>query len=153
MCNVCNTGVYGRSGCAYSSNGTASGTPVVNNGCSCGCWNGGWQRVCRDACGNIVVRNVNCCCNQNASCGCGNCGCSGNGNASSSTGSNQNCNQNCNQNGNGFFRCVTFCGYGNNSVQTRSNSGCGWASYYARQYGLTCDDNAECAYNFSNTQL
>jgi hypothetical protein len=54
---------------------------------------------------------------------------------------------------------VTFCGYGvgqanasqGTATQADTPFGCNCAAaYYARQYGLTCDDNAECSYNFTN---
>ena len=121
MYNVCNTGVNNRQG-----------------GCSYGYWNGCGQRVCRDCCGNLIVYN-------RTACGCCQQLC-GNGTGNDTTQQN---NGNTGTNGNGVFRCVTFCGYGNNGVQPRSGGNCG-LSYYARQYGLTCDDNAECAYNYTN---
>ena len=134
MYNVYNTGVNNRSG-----------------GCSCGCWNGGWQRVCRDACGNLMVRNANSGCGCQCNCCHHQCGCNtGNGTVGNNgtTGSNGGTGTN-----NGVFCCVTFCGYGNDygttTVQPRSGCRCG-SSYYARQYGLTCDGNGECTYNFTN---
>ena len=155
MCNVYNSGGYGRMGCLYG-NGTGV-TNTGNGGYACGCWNGYYQRMCRDLCGNIVVRNTGCGC-QRQCCGCP-CyhGCGGNNVGTGNNGVTGN-NGNGGTNGNGVFRCVTFCGYGNglgnNTQNTGTNGtatcGCGNA-YYARQYGLTCDDNADCVYNF-NTQ-
>lgn len=136
MYNVCNAGFGNRSGCGGATYQTMGGG-------SCGCMGGTYQRVCRDACGNLFVRNtVNCnpcCCCQQSCCGCGN--------NNSTTGNNGTTNTN------GVFRCVTFCGYdnGNANANARNRSGCNCAaSYYARQYGLTCDDDGECAYNFTN---
>ena len=162
MCNVWNTGVYTRNGCrcggyttvnTINTTNTTNGTGDVNG--FCGYWNGTWQRMCRDACGNILTRNggggCGCqqcchhCCQRPCCCGCnvgngttGNNGVTGNNGGTVGIG-----------NGNGVFRCVTFCGFGNGVTQTtgtaRTND---CDTYYARQYGLTCDDNAECVYNF-----
>ena len=140
MYNVCNAGVTNRCGGGMTSYQSTNG----GIGCSCGCWNGCWQRVCRDGCGNLLVRNVN---NgyTNNTCGCCHytCGCgTGNGAAVGNNG-------NTGTNGNGVFRCMTICGYGNGTAQNRSGCNCA-LSYYARQYGLTCDDGGDCAYNFTN---
>ena len=147
MCNAYNSGGYGC--CGFGTNVAAN----TNTSCGrviCGYWNGGYQRMCRDACGNILTRNMcgcqrpTCCCPCCRPCGCG-CG-GGNGNGGGTAGNNGNGTTN----GNGGFSCVTFCGYGNNLTQptgvaTTNNNA---AAYYAQQYGLTCDDNAECVYNF-----
>ena len=141
MCNVFNTCVNNR--CGYA----ATIAQATGSTCSCGCWNGCWQRVCRDGCGNLIVRNVNQC--NTCGCGCCNNSCGGSNNNDTATGNTGNGTTNTN----GVFRCVTFCGYGNGNVNgnARNRSGCNCASaYYARQYGLTCDDNGECAYNFTN---
>ena len=164
MCNVCNSGAYGRSscgcafnrlnaltstssGCAYNTTANSGNGYGCSNGCSCGCWNGTWQRLCRDACGNILARNgFNFCCCQQHHCHnhCCNCGCCcGNGNTSGNNGGTTT------QNGNGSFQCITFCGYGNAATQnTAGRTATNTAAYYARQYGLTCDDNADCVYNY-----
>ena len=128
MCNVYNSGGYGRMGCLYG-NGTGV-TNTGNGGYVCGCWNGYYQRMCRDFCGNIVVRNTGYGC-QRQCCGCP-CyhGCGGNNVGTGNNGVTGN-------NGNGGTNGTATCGCGN--------------AYYARQYGLTCDDNADCVYNF-NTQ-
>ena len=159
MCNVWNTGAYTRNGCCggfttVNTINTANTTNRTGNVDGfCGYWNGTWQRMCRDACGNILTRNggyCGCqhychpCCQPRPCCPCG-CnvgnGTTGNngvtGNNGGTTG------------GNGGFRCITFCGFGNGLTQTtgtptRTNTD----AYYARQYGLTCDDNADCVYNF-----
>lgn len=158
MCNFCNSGVYTRTGygcgCGTTTvNGTATvnGTGRTTAGYTCGYWNGGYQRMCRDACGNILTRNTcgygchqHCCpCWQPCHCCCGN----GNGNGGGTAGNNGGTAGNGNgTTGNGVFRCITFCGYGNNlTQQTATNNA---AAYYAQQYGLTCDDNAECVYTF-----
>ena len=159
MCNICNMGGNRSGGCA-------STFQTTGNNCSCGCWNGTYQRICRDGCGNLIVRNTtgcnscgcgcgcchhSCCCNH--ACCCNPCGNTGNDNSTAGN------NGNTGTNTNGVFRCVTFCGYGvgqananqSNASQTNTPFGCNCAAaYYARQYGLTCDDNAECSYNFTN---
>ena len=129
MCNVCNMGISNRCGGGYTPYQSREG---VSCGCSCGCF----QRVCRDACGNLYVCNVN---------QCNMCGCStGNGPATGNNGGNG-------TNTNGVFRCVTFCGYGNGNGAASNRSGYNCAStYYARQYGLSCDDSGECSYNFTD---
>ncbi len=113
MCNFCNVG---RSTC----------------GCgSCGClanslFAGSNQSICRDACGNIRVRQCGC---QNQ-CGCNhNCCCQNScGSNSGNTGSNDA------STGNGQFTCLTFCGNAaTNGTASASNAANG---YYARQYGL-----------------
>ena len=151
MCNAYNSGVYGYGCCGYGATATANTATTNTTGGArlvCGYWNGGYQRMCRDACGNVLTRNVGCyqrqtCCPCCRPCGCG-CGC-GNGNGGGTAGNTGNGTTN----GNGGFSCVTFCGYGNPLTQTTGvqpvNNA---AAYYARQYGLTCDDNAECVYNF-----
>ena len=151
MCNLCNMGIGNRNGCAAGTFQNAGDNGI------CGWWNGTWQRVCRDACGNLIVRNVTgcnpCCGCCHHACCCNPCGNTGNDNPT--TGNNGNTGTNTN----GVFRCVTFCGYGvgqantgqTNARQTATPFGCNCAAaYYARQYGLTCDDNAECSYNFTN---
>ena len=162
MCNVFNRCGSNCCGSTVNTANTAN-TAQTTGACSCGCWNGGWQRVCRDGCGNLIVRNVNTC--NTCGCGCGNsCGCchhtccNSNGNGTGNNGNTAG-NGNTNGNANGVFRCVTFCGYGvgqTNATQTNASQinnrfGCNCAAaYYARQYGLSCDDNGECSYNFTN---
>lgn len=154
MCNVCNSWLYGRGGygCGCGGNTTVNTVNTYGNGRNLCGYN---QRMCRDACGNILTRNVDacrcqaqcCCCPCYHHCGCGNNG--GNGGTAGNNG-------NGTTGGNGIFRCVTFCGYGtgfgNGTTQTTGVNGTPRAScvdnYYARQYGLTCDGNAECVYNF-----
>ena len=139
MCNVYNT--CGCNLCGYATSSAQS----AGNG-SCGCWNGCWQRVCRDACGNLIVRNASSGCANFCGCSCG-CGCGAGNTAGNSTTTGNN--GNTVSNGNGVFRCVTYCGYGNTAV--RGRSGCNCASqYYAQQYGLNCDDSGECTYSFTN---
>ena len=156
MCNVCNSGIYGYGCCGRGVNTTVNTVNTTNTtgngGYVCGYWNGGYQRMCRDACGNILTRNTGgcqrqtCCCpchcHHTCGCGCGNGGNGGNGGTAGNNG-------NGTTGGNGIFRCVTFCGYGNGLVQTNGTQTTNdAAAYYARQYGLTCDDNADCVYNF-----
>ena len=152
MCNLYNSGGYGC--CGFGTNGTTNTTNTTNTTGTrfvCGYWNGGYQRMCRDSCGNVLTRNTGaqrqtCCCPcyHTCGCGCGN-GCNGGGNGGTTTGNNGTGATG----GNGFFRCVTFCGYGNGLLQTNGTSTTNdAAAYYARQYGLTCDDNADCVYNF-----
>ena len=150
MYNAYNSGVYGYGCCGYGTTATANTAITNTTGGArlvCGYWNGGYQRMCRDACGNVLTRNLcgsqrqNCCCPCYHPCGCG----TGNGNGGGTAGNNGNGTTN----GNGVFRCVTFCGYGNPLTQTSGTQTTNdAAAYYARQYGLTCDDNAECVYNF-----
>ena len=148
MCNLYNSGGYG---CCGGTTNTTNTTNTTGTRFVCGYWNGGYQRMCRDACGNVLTRNTGaqrqtCCCPcyHTCGCGCGN-GCNGGGNGGTTTGNNGTGTTG----GNGFFRCVTFCGYGNGLLQTNGTSTTNdAAAYYARQYGLTCDDNADCVYNF-----
>ena len=151
MCNLCNTGIYGRNGYPYGVNTTGN---TVNTIQTCGYWNGGYQRMCRDACGNIIARNTGGCQRQTYCCPCCRpchcgCGCGGGNNGGTGNGGTVGNNGNGTTGNNGVFQCVTFCGYGNGGTQTTGvqpvNNA---AAYYARQYGLTCDDNAECVYNF-----
>ena len=149
MCNAYNSGVYGYGCCGYGTNTTTNTANTANTSCGtrfvCGYWNGTYQRMCRDACGNVLTRNGGGCQRQTCYCPCCRpCGC-GNGNGGGTTGNNGNGTTN----GNGGFSCVTFCGYGNpltqtTGTQTVNNA----AAYYARQYGLACDENAECICNF-----
>ena len=151
MCNAYNSGVYGY-GCCGSGINAASNMINTTNATGgarlvSGYWNGGYQRMCRDACGNVLTRNVGCCQRPTCCCPCCRpCGCGcGNGNGGGTSGNNGNGTPN----GNGGFSCVTFCGYGNALTQaTGAQPVNNAAAYYARQYGLTCDDNAECVYNF-----
>lgn len=125
MCNMYNTNTSRCScGCGCSSLATAIGNRVLNclfntdnvgnscNNCCCNgsLWNSGYQRICRDCCGNIHV-------NQ---CGCNQCwnGCS-NGSTTTTTG-----------NGNGSS-CCAVCSTGSQTLATLSGD-----AYYARLYGL-----------------
>lgn len=152
MCNLYNTGIYGRGGYGCGCGGTTTVNTVntYGNGRNLCGYN---QRMCRDACGNVLTRNTGgfgcqyCCCPCHHHCGCG-----GGNNGGGTAGNNGNGTTG----GNGIFRCITFCGYGtgfgNGTTQTTGNGTGNMATaYYARQYGLTCDDNADCVYNF-NTQ-
>ena len=158
MCNLCNSGVYGYGCCSGGTGSTVNTTNTFDNGrFVCGYWNGGYQRMCRDACGNIITRNTGGCQRQTCCCPCYRpCGCGCGGNNGGTTGNNGGTSTGNNGNGvtggNGIFRCITFCGYGNGGTQTTATNGTVGATcadaYYARQYGLTCDGNAECVYNF-----
>ena len=146
MCN-CNWGGCGRGGFQFGT--TVTGTQTRNGTCTCGYWNGVMQRMCRDVCGNILTRNTNngCGCHQHCCCPCWRpCQCCGCGNGNNTTTGNNGATGNNGTGGNGVFRCITFCGYGNNLTQTTGTNDA--TAYYARQYGLTCDDNAECVYTF-----
>ena len=112
--------------------------------CCCGLWNlfGGCgstfnrssQSICRDCCGNIVVREgegtTSCGCNACRSCDCHHGFCSHYGDGLVST------------NGYGCNRsCMTVCG--NALTFPQSRSGCGSSypcvdgdAYYARQFGM-----------------
>ena len=109
MCNQYTTGFnIGQIGCGYGYN-----TCYGNGGL-------GRQTICRDCCGNIVVRQ-----RRNHCCGCHNCcNCNGNGNGGVT--------QNGGAQANGRFTCVTFCGVNNTTAATTSAGDL----YYARQYGL-----------------
>ena len=118
MCNLYNTGFGScRSGCGRNTCGYNS------CGCNiCGYGNNAWgcsrQLICRDCCGNIHVNQSR----QNSCSCCNPCVCENNGDVA--------------QNGNGQtgrFTCVTFCGVGNGSAASTTNTG---DLYYARQYGL-----------------
>ncbi len=138
MYNTCNTN-YSHNSCGCNSSyATNLGNRILNllfttNGnCNCcryynGCYGYGTcsQRICRDCCGNIWVRQT-----TNCNCGCNNgCGCGNNGNGSTSS-------NNGNGNGQGFA-CVTFCGNSSNSSgQTTTSTAYNYDEYYARQYGL-----------------
>ena len=118
MCNTCSN----YTGCCNNYTQTNTG--------SSGCARLGWnQRICRDSCGNIWVRqNASSCCQC-----CNRCsrnGCCNNGNATDTANGTT---------GNGYG-CFTVCGrlYQGTTAQTTSATqtctGNGdW--YYARQYG------------------
>lgn len=113
MCNTCS---YYTGGCY---NNTQANT--ITGGCTQTC---GFQRMCRDYCGNIWVRqNCSSCCN---SCGC----CSQNNDATSGNANGTT--------GNGYG-CFTICGrlYQGTAQNTRTTQTCGQNVdlYYARQYG------------------
>lgn len=99
------------------------------NTCTGGCSNGGWnQRICRDGCGNIWVRqNTVPCCQHCNHCGQNGCGNGGNGSGIANG-----------TNGNGYG-CFTVCGRLFQGVATqnaRTTQTCtGTDLYYARQYG------------------
>ncbi len=117
------------------------------NSATCGCggsfWSSGYQRLCRDCCGNIRVANSGCGCQQN--CGCGDTnGTDSNGNTAARSG----------------FTYLTFCGNGlgtTNAANTASTSSCGCASstannydwYYARQYGLLGYSGCPCGSSYT----
>lgn len=121
MCNMCTNST---SGCC---NNCAQTFAATNTNC---CFGGCGQRRCRDACGNIWVRQNNSrCCNRNCNCCCNRC-ChcwdnffndfaeltNGNGNGCGCTACGRCCN--------GATTRNTFSGFNDND----------W--YYARQYGL-----------------
>ena len=115
MCNTCSN--Y-TSGCYnYAQANTTTGRSL---GCGCN------QRICRDCCGNIWVRqNVSSCCQQCSHC----CSCQNNGTSG-------------NANGNGnSYGCFTICGRIFNGATTQNTTATqnGFTCsdrYYARQYGL-----------------
>ncbi|MBR2646421.1 MAG: hypothetical protein IKD47_02555 [Clostridia bacterium] len=122
MCNLYTTSA--TNGCGYN----------YGNGCGSWFWNSGYQRVCRDACGNIRCNQscTNCChyCPCNQCCGCGNNGNMGN---NGNTGTTDDTTGNT---GNGGFTCVTFCGNTNAAAVARSATTANYADgYYARSYG------------------
>lgn len=119
MCNTCTN--Y-TNGCYNYTQANTTG-----NNCGCGCN----QRICRDCCGNIWVRqNVsrgNRCCSQG--CGCNTCGTGGN-TAENGGGGVNGVN----------YGCFTICGriFNGAATQTATNTqnraNCA-DGYYARQYG------------------
>ncbi|MBE7085284.1 MAG: hypothetical protein E7368_04435 [Clostridiales bacterium] len=125
MCNYCNWS--NRSSC----------------GCGCGCNQNGLfntlfgstQRVCRDCCGNLVVKNNNSCgCGYSCGCGCG-CGCGCNNTASTYPSSN----------GNGYA-CVSYCQRTNGNATSLSGNG----SYYNGSSNGQCGCNAYSAWTQEN---
>lgn len=135
MCNTC-------ANCTNGSN--FSLTNSNTSSCSfCGCN----QRICRDGCGNIWVRQNssrcgNGCCRCN-SCGngcCGNCSCCNNGTNVASTTNGGNDGNN--------YGCVTICGRIFNGATTQTAStqnGAAYSDYYyARQYGLYPYNRSSC---------
>ncbi len=119
MCNTCNVNYTG--GC-YN---TAQTSSCCGNNCGCGChhgcglswlWGCGAQRVCRDSCGNLRVRNAGSCCNTcNSDSTCGSC---------------NSCNT-CNP-------CKAYSTYACNQTAqaTQTNATSCADAYYARQYAL-----------------
>ncbi len=125
MCNTCNTGFgFCRCGCnGHGAWNTCNNT--WNNGCGCNANGWGFQRICRDCCGNIRVNNTNTCCGcSTRNTGNNGCGCS-NGNIYGGT-----------------LRVIAFGGNADNATtETATNGG---ESYYARQYGLGSYRNSCC---------
>ena len=132
MCNNCNWS--NRSSC-----GCGCGCGCNQCGCNqCSLFNtlfGSSQSVCRDCCGNLVVRNGNGCGNARNSCGCG-CG-SWNNTASANTS---------NGNGNNGFACVSYCQRVNDNAT--AYSGCN-STYNETGYGR-CGCNAYSAWTQEN---
>lgn len=129
MCNTCNSGsTFSNDGCGCNG---CNGCGNSCNTCSCNNgWSNGWglfngnsrQIICRDCCGNIIVRQRS----NGCSCGCS-CGCCSNSCSS------------CGQSGSTFLLINNDNGRrgrrGSNSTQTTADT-TDFDSYYARQYGL-----------------
>ena len=119
MCNYYNMTRNGYTNCGETygcANYTRANT--ISNGC-------GSQYMCRDCCGNVWVRTMNCgcsgCCNSCCHNGCNN-GCGG--------GVNENTNGSATgNNGNGHFACVTFCGNTLNGLMQTNNTATNATTY------------------------
>ena len=116
MCNTCSNYTGGCYNYAQANTATGYGTGCGFN-----------QRICRDCCGNIWVRqNVSICCNRCCHhCSCGNNGTSGNTNGNGGNGNS--------------YGCFTICGRifngtTQNAAATQNVTTCS-DGYYARQYG------------------
>ena len=122
MCNMCTNFT---SGCGNNTALTTAATGTTS-GCFCGCG----QRVCRDACGNVWVRQntsrcLRRCCNRCCNSWDNDTDTTNNGTAGNS------------DNGNGYA-CITVCGrvFNGATVQNTSAYSNNTDWYYARQYGL-----------------
>lgn len=119
MCNTCTN-------CASSFFNNARANTTASC-CGLGC--GSNQRICRDGCGNIWVRqNSSSCCNRCCQC----CSCGDNGTSSNANGNGGNGNT---------YGCFTICGRIFNGATTQNiaatQNGTTYSDgYYARQYGL-----------------